>query len=303
MVLVRRITEDDGIFLTPEGNDPVIEARIYEFTCDDVACSSVTLGSSSLSGDEAEPFQVGFDGTTLSGTDARVVPCLDPTTGEATGPELTGDALNIEMTATDIGTGVPVFEGVFVQRYENPGSAECQAESTGYVADAWMFDAATAPVIEPIEAVFGGEADVPSVERGIRRCTPADGACDFVLRQTFDRMLPDGGVVRASIDWLLSGDPVSGYTGTTIYDEGCLSDVDRSFVSADAYETTHTVMLRTYDVASGVLIVDEHRSAVPLATLTPEQAAVCAPFERTVSFVGLPISTPLAIDWSMPAEP
>lgn len=299
-LLMARVTDNVGYFT---GDDTPVLARNYAVTCDDETCAAGSLVVSAPGGDtlgDDHDMTFTFDGTRLAVKGTRQSACLDPATGDASGPDNSAITTTADLVVNEAGDG---FTGTTALNLVTPESAECVGEQLSYLADATLHRAAAAPA-SPTPSIFAGsDTDSDLVQRGVLRCDAGEG-CDYRLRISMDDSTADGSTINRQLDFLLTDHGSGTFAGVANYTESCLSDTDGTFVAADAYDITQTAVVGWQLSPAGdpVLISIEKTHGEPAATLTPEQAAICTAWDQESEFAGLPLegSTPL-IDWGVPA--
>lgn len=276
-----RVTSDNGWF----GTTAVAYSFPVTFDCDDAECSS-GLSRPNPTGDRA-PALFNFDGDILSTQYDGEVACLDPTTGEATGPRLTNTSLIDTLTPVLEGTNIIAFVGVRDFAGVTEGSEKCTEEDASYTADVvYLSDDANTPATITADGWFRTGYDEDVFERAIRLCTATP--CDLQYRIPRSGLVADGSYQSVFIDVPLTQNADGTYTGSTTFIDSCASDIDQSFVAAEGYDATLEVTLTAVQVGDQMIIrATEVQTGTTHASLTAEQAAVCTDYEFETSVNGI----------------
>lgn len=276
-----RITDNGGWYTSPD----VAFTFPVKFECDDATCSTGTRTANPAGDPVPTPFT--FDGEILSNKFDQMEACLNPTTGVADGPLLTATTAIDTMAPVMDGSDIIAFVGVRNFVAVTVGSADCTAEELGYKADVVYFrDDAGAPSALTGDGWFRAGTGDNTIERAIRLCTATP--CDLQYRMPKQMLTADGSYQPVFVDVLLARAADGTYVGSANWVDSCASDNDNSFVAAEGYDTTLKVVLTAIELGDVTIIqASESQSGTPHASLTPEQAAVCSPYELEEAVHGI----------------
>ncbi|MCB1001696.1 MAG: hypothetical protein R2713_21840 [Ilumatobacteraceae bacterium] len=303
-LVVRRVTSDDGYWGATGAALPV-EARAYWARCDGDVCTAPQFDTRWLSDVESTglaPIDAALEGQYLTWGATEAAACLDPATGQATGPQESDQTSGFTLEA--IGDAGSVWQGPYQLMVETEGSAACMAEEAGYTASMVLFDPAAVPASDdPVGAWWGESGSVPGVERLVRACEPSE-ECDAVLRFAEDEpTAPSPNRTMWDVPLRRGTDGV--WYGSIEYTGACISDLDQGYVSPVGYTITREVWLTVYDLAGTdvgrAAEMDDRVVGITHPDLPADQAAVCAPFERVERYVALANREPRFLEWTTPA--